>query len=527
MKKPRLLPLLRRRSQLLVSAGVIAFCHSLNAAEPDPAAPPAVPPTAENAPASEPPEASATPTDPAPAAGSKTDALPPDDTPVRKHPPEAYSGGTSTVFNDGKEAFALPLANIGREAKRAFPTGNSFFNNNWTIAPASASARDGLGPFFNARSCSACHVKDGRGRPPGEGEIMTGLLLRLSVPGKDAQGGPVPDPIYGGQLGVRVIEVPTGLKPEADVPIKWVESTRTLPDGEVVKLRRPEFGPITWHYGEPSKALMIGPRLAQPVYGSGLLEAVSEATIRALADPDDANKDGISGRVNTVWDIALGKPGVGRFGWKANQPSLRQQAADAFVNDIGITSTIHPQEALMEPEAKILGALPNGSGPDGSPEVSDFIFSRVVTYLQALAPPARRQLDDAVARKGEKLFAQANCTACHIPEMKTGDTHELKELHNQTIRPYTDLLLHGMGPDLADNRPDYDAAGDEWRTQPLWGIGLNKEVNGNEFFLHDGRARTLQEAILWHGGEAEASRVAFESLSREDRAALLAFLKSL
>lgn len=509
----RLLPGLR---MLVTCAAALGGTMASVAADPpklDPA------PAEEATPAQSPEKAPAA--EPSAAVAEETDG------PVRKHPPEAYSGGTTTVFNDGKEAFAMNLAGLGREAKRAFATGNSFFNNNWTIAPASASARDGLGPFFNARSCSACHVKDGRGRPPEEGEIMTGLLLRLSVPGKDAQGGPVPDPTYGGQLGVRVIEVPTGLKPEADVPVKWIESTRTLPDGETVSLRRPEFGPITWHYGEPSKDLMIGPRLAQPVYGSGLLEAVSEATIRAFADPDDTNKDGISGRPNTVWDIALDRPNIGRFGWKANQPSLRQQAADAFVNDIGITSTIHPQEALMEPEAKILGALPNGTDPDGTPEVSDKIFSRVVTYLQSLAVPARRKLDDPVVRQGEKLFAQANCTACHIPEMKTGDTAELKELRNQTIRPYTDLLLHDMGPDLADHRPDYEATGDEWRTQPLWGIGLNKEVNGNEFFLHDGRARTLQEAILWHGGEAQASRTAFEALSREDRAALLAFLRSL
>ncbi|MDB6136492.1 MAG: thiol oxidoreductase [Verrucomicrobiales bacterium] len=442
-------------------------------------------------------------------------------------PPEANSGGATTVFNDGKEAFALPLANISREARREFATGNSFFNNNWVIAPASAAARDGLGPFFNSRSCSACHVKDGRGRPPEEGEVMTGLLLRLSVPGTDAHGGPKPDPIYGGQLGVRVIEHPAGLKPEADVPVKWVESVHTFPDGETTALRRPEFGPIVWHYGEPSKDLMLGPRLAQPSYGGGLLEAVPEAVIRALADPDDANHDGISGRVNEVHDFDLGRKSLGRFGWKANQPSLRQQAADAFLNDIGLTSELHPEEAVTPAQATVLGPMPTGNDPDGGPEVSGKIFTRVVTYLRALAVPGRRQLDDPVVRKGEQLFTQANCTACHIPELKTGGDAELTELRNQTIRPYTDLLLHDMGSGLADGRPDFEATGSEWRTQPLWGIGLNKEVNGNEFFLHDGRARTLQEAILWHDGEAKASRTAFENMSREDRTALLRFLSSL
>ncbi|MES2706047.1 MAG: di-heme oxidoredictase family protein [Verrucomicrobiota bacterium] len=443
------------------------------------------------------------------------------------HPPEAYSGGRTTVFNDGKEAFALALANIGRETRRAFVTGNSFFNDNWMIAPASTAARDGLGPFFNARSCSSCHVKDGRGAPPREGEIMTGLLLRLSVPGTDGHGAPKPDPIYGGQLGVRVLEVPAGLKPEAEVTVKWVESTHVLPDGESVSLRRPEFTSIVWHYGEPAKDLLMGPRLAQPVYGSGLLEALPETTIRALADPDDANHDGISGKVNEVWDLAAGRTALGRFGWKANQPSLRQQAADAFVNDIGITSSLHPQDAVSPAQAAILGPLPNGNDPHGGPELSDFIFGRVETYLRSLAVPARRHLDDPVVRKGEKLFAQVNCAACHLPELKTGSDAALRELRDQTIRPYTDLLLHDMGPGLGDGRPDFLATGDEWRTQPLWGIGLNKVVNGNDFFLHDGRARTLQEAILWHGGEAQASREAFEKLSRDDRAALLAFLKSL
>lgn len=467
---------------------------------------------------------------PAPAAeapAGESQEAPAEEPMRRSHPPEAYSGGTTTVFNDGKEAFALPLANISREAKREFATGNSFFNNNWTIAPASASARDGLGPFFNARSCSSCHVKDGRGGPPAEGEIMTGLLLRLSVPGKDEHGGPKPDPIYGGQLGVRVQEVPGGLKPEAEVTVKWLESVHTFPDGETVSLRRPEFAPIVWHYGEPSKDLLIGPRLAQPVYGSGLLEAVSEATIRALADPDDLNHDGISGRVNIVWDLVLDKPNIGRFGWKANQPSLRQQAADAFVNDIGITSSLHPQDAVTPAEVAILGPLPNGNGADGSPELSDFIFGRVETYLRSLAVPARRHLEDPVVKQGEKLFAQVNCAACHSPEMKTGDEAVLKELRHQTIHAYTDLLIHDMGSGLADNRPDFEASGSEWRTQPLWGLGLNKEVNGNEFFLHDGRARSIQEAILWHDGEAQASRKAFENLSKPEREALLTFLKSL
>ncbi len=258
------------------------------------------------------------------------------------HPPEALSGGDTTVFNDGKDAYSLALGNISRDTRRLFVVGNSFFNENWIIAPASAQARDGLGPLFHARSCSSCHTKDGRGAPPNEGETMTGLLLRLSLPGQDAHGGPRPDPVYGGQLAVRAIP---GSKPEAEIPIKWLPVTRTLPDGEAVELRRPEFGPITWNYGPPAEGLLFGPRLAQPVYGGGLLEAIPETTLRSLTDPEDKNGDGISGRLNEVWSLEFQKTMPGRFGWKANQPTLRQQTADAFIGDIGPNSACSPTAA--------------------------------------------------------------------------------------------------------------------------------------------------------------------------------------
>lgn len=436
------------------------------------------------------------------------------------HPPGAFSGGSTTVFNDGRDAYSLALGNISRDTRRLFVVGNSFFNENWIIAPASAEARDGLGPLFHARSCSSCHTKDGRGSPPSEGETMTGLLLRISLPGQDARGGPLPDPVYGTQLAVRALP---GSAPEAGVPIRWIRSTRILPDGESVELRRPEFGPIQWNYGPPGGGLLIGPRLAPPVYGSGLLEAIPEATLRALTDPDDANRDGISGRLNEVWSAEFQKNMPGRFGWKANQPTLRQQTADAFLGDIGITTSLHPAESLTPAQQPVLGLLPHG----GSPELSDHILDRVVVYTQSLAVPARRRLDDPVVRQGEKQFHQINCSGCHLPELKTGRDHSLKELRDQTIRPWTDLLLHDMGEDLSDHRPDFLAAGHEWRTPPLWGLGLNRAVNGNTFFLHDGRARTLTEAILWHGGESLASREAFEKLTREERGALLAFLGSL
>ncbi len=434
------------------------------------------------------------------------------------HPPEAFSGGDTTVFNDGKDAYSLAAANIQRETRRLFVVGNSFFNENWIIAPASAQARDGLGPLFNARSCSACHTKDGRGAPPAEGETMTGLLLRLSVPGGEPGEPPLPDPVYGRQLAVRALP---GALPEADAAVRWIPSTHLLPDGETVTLRRPEFT-FTWHYGPPAGNLLFSPRLAPPVYGGGLLEAIPEATLTSLTDPEDRDGDGISGRLNRIPDPASGTLLPGRFGWKANQATLRAQTADAFHADIGITSSLRPEESLTEAQQPVLGALPDG----GKPEISDRILDRVVTYTQTLAVPARRQLDDPVIRQGEQLFARIQCSACHLPELRTGD-HRLPELRNQTIRPYTDLLLHDMGEGLADGRPDFLATGSAWRTPPLWGIGLNAQVNGNTFYLHDGRALTLAEAIVWHDGEARASRLAYEALPRPEREAVLAFLQSL
>jgi CxxC motif-containing protein (DUF1111 family) len=432
-------------------------------------------------------------------------------------PPAAFSGGAGTTFNAGKDAYSMPHANLTRKHRREFVVGNSFFKDNWVTAPATPENRDGLGPLFHARSCSGCHVMDGRGAPPARDEVMTGLLLRLSVPGPD---GPAPDPVYGNQLAVRAIP---GVQPEAEVRIDWIESMVTLSGDEVAGLRRPDIKVLRWHYGDPAAGLMIGPRLAPPVFGGGLLEALADATIESAADPDDRNGDGISGRVNRVWNPATKAKVTGRFGWKANVSGLRQQAAAAFRGDLGITTAECPEESHTPAQAAKLSASPNG----GTPEADALVMDRMESYLRGLAVPARRNLADPVVQRGETLFRSINCAACHLPELKTGSEHPLPELRDQTIRPFTDLLLHDMGPDLADGRPDGHASGAEWRTAPLWGLGLNAAVNGHAFFLHDGRARTLTEAILWHGGEAAPAREAFKALGRDDRAALVAFLNSL
>ena len=436
-------------------------------------------------------------------------------------PGPAWSGGQGTVFNDGHDAFSLPMATLSRERRREFVVGNAFFNENWVAAPASTEARDGLGPLFHARSCSGCHTKDGRGAPPANpADTLTGILVRLSIPGSGPRGEPLPHPVYGHQLAPRALP---GSDPEAVASIVWESSNFPYPDNSSASLRKPRLSISNWHDGPPGPDILTSLRLAPAIHGSGLLEAIPTSSLESLADPDDRNADGISGRLNMVWNPDSQSMTQGRFGWKANQPSLRSQTAAAFLGDIGLTSPPAPTEALSPPQLLRFASSPSG----GSPEVSARIFDRVLLYVQTLAVPARRNFEHPVVKRGEALFKSLNCSACHLPDISTGDAHPVPELRNQSIHPYSDLLLHDMGPDLADGRPDWAASGLEWRTPPLWGLGLNKAVNGNTFYLHDGRARSPEEAILWHGGEGTASRDAFTRLPAPDRAALLAFLDSL
>lgn len=313
------------------------------------------------------------------------------------------------------------------------------------------------------------------------------------------------------------------LEPEGQVEVEYQENSGEYPDGRPYSLRKPVYRLKASRQNDVS-GLLIGPRLAPPVFGLGLLEAVEEATILSLADPEDQNDDGISGRPNFVINLETGERQLGRFGWKANQPTLLQQVSAAFVNDIGITTRLHPEESLGEQQRATLGKFVSG----GSPELEDRILDRVVLYQQTLAPPARRNVRDETVVRGESLFHSCGCAACHVPEMRTSSSFApVGELADQLIRPYTDLLLHDMGEGLSDGRPDFEASGREWRTPPLWGLGLLETVNGHQFLLHDGRARGIEEAILWHGGEAEASRIAFMKLDASERDSLLSFLRSL
>ena len=426
-------------------------------------------------------------------------------------------GGDTTAFSAGSNAFELSARNLTNEERRIFEVGDSFFNQNWVTAPASTEARDGLGPTFNAQSCSSCHNHDGRAKPPeNEEDPERGLLLRLSIPGPD---GPVDDPVYGGQLQDRAIN---GVQPEGRILIRYEIISGSYPDGTTYTLRKPVYVVLDPAFGDLNPEMMISPRIGPATIGMGLLEAIPEERILSLADPLDDDGDGISGRPNMVWDIRRGRLVLGRFGWKSNQPTVEQQSAGAFHGDIGITSSLFPAENCPAAQNACQEAI-NG----GSPEIPDERLAKVVFYIQTLAVPAMRDVDDSQVRQGARLFVEVGCASCHTPRHVTGDDHPVKALRDQTIFPYTDLLLHDMGEGLADGRPDGLASGSEWRTSPLWGIGLVDTVNGHTMFLHDGRARSLEEAILWHGGEGQAARDGFMALTQSERELLLRFLESL
>jgi len=433
---------------------------------------------------------------------------------------EALSGGTATVVDQTVNAFALPIPDLSSQDELLFFVGNSFFNQNWVQAPASTSARDGLGPYFNAKSCSGCHFKDGRGQPPSSiGQLSEGFIVRLSIPGNGSHGEPIGDPNYGKQFQDHGID---GVKNEGLFAIEWKLTKGKYPDGKVYELRQPIIKFNELNYGNMSDDILISPRVAPQMIGLGLLEAIDEATILAFADENDKNNDGISGKPNYVWNAIAQKTQLGRFGWKANEPTILQQISGALNGDMGISSDYFQDQHILPHQTEAKNA-PQG----GSPEIENDDLEKLHLYSATLAVPARRNIDDENVLTGKQLFQSLNCNSCHIDKMVTGTHSQFSVLSNQTIRPYTDLLLHDMGDGLADNRPDFLATGNEWRTPPLWGIGLFHVVNKHTFYLHDGRARNLEEAILWHGGEAEKAKNNFMQLSENDRNNLLRFLNSL
>ena len=453
-----------------------------------------------------------------------------DDAPrfTKPEPGEARSGGATTVRKTDQNAFSLPSANLAPSRRLDFSVGNSFFRSPWVIAPSTTTARDGLGPLFNTNACQNCHIKDGRGHPPAPtAKNSVSMRVRLSIPNDPPfatlieQAGIVPDPTYGGQL--QDMSVP-GVVPEGKVRVDYEPVSVRFKDGTEVELRKPALQITQLGYGPMHPDTRFSARIAPPMIGLGLLEAIPEAAI--LANAKDDNAGGVSGRPNWVWDDAQQKTVLGRFGWKAGQPNLNQQNVHAFSGDMGLTTSLRPFDDCTQAQTACLEA-PNGNGADGEPEVSDNILRLVEFYTRNLAVPARRDVGAPEVLAGKNLFYKAGCVACHTPTFTTAPDAAEPELANQVIHPYSDLLLHDMGEGLADHRTEFAASGREWRTPPLWGIGLTQNVSGHTQFLHDGRARNLLEAVLWHGGEAEPARQHVLQFNAEQRAALLAFLNSL
>ena len=490
---------------------------------------------------------------------------------------------TSPETSNSGHGFSTPAPNLTASELQQHLDGDANFEQAFTTAPnAEHPEFDGLGPVLNNQDCNSCHQRDGRSStlsiPAGKSEIKlgadAGIFLRISIEDDEPCTEQTADnnycepkavPGFSSQLFHRGVlkarkdweDYPFG--GQADVYLSYEYSEVSYADGEVVKLKKPILE-IRNPYDAPGEHkgsmnltsrlfqddVKTGPRNGMPVFGLGLLEAIPEAAILALADEKDANNDGISGRPNWVFDKIKADNGdsrpvsLGRFGWKANTPTVRHQSLGALRGDMGITNPLFPNESIVgtpmhDDYLTRTNFTDTGKDANGAPEADATFSDDVVFYAETLAVPARRNVKDAKVREGARLFDEINCTGCHTPSFTTGNGADMQiggkpaiaGLKNQTIYPFTDMLLHDMGEGLADGRRDFLANGNEWKTRPLWGLGLTKTVNPAAGFLHDGRAETVEEAILWHGGEAEASKEQFRKLAKADREALVSFLKSL
>lgn len=493
-------------------------------------------------------------------------------------PTELRPGGAATADVTTDRAYSQFVPNLDFVGQGDFKRGDMLFRG----------VHQGLGPLVNARTCQTCHVHDGRGNPPASpDEPMVSMFLRLSIPGDWGPSGVVPDPTYGDQLQTFGV---VGNNPRDSLPvhdgalnggpalgegyafIEYQPMPGRYPDGTVYTLQQPVYVVRDLAYGPFAVGVQFSPRLAPPIFGMGLLEAIPAADIAALADPHDVDGDGISGRLNQVWDRRAESPAPGRFGLKANQPSILQQLAGAYQGDLGISNSLFPHEPCAPAQAACLKAASQERNRGAELDASDLDLALVEFYSRTLAVPPRRAADHPDVLEGKLLFQESGCAACHVPRHQTGTlpgsvlgaidglflapgAEPVRAVSQQTIWPYTDLLLHDMGgacepvrretaegetcdagaaclwvqrcSGLADGRSDFSATGREWRTPPLWGIGLTKTVNPRAGYLHDGRARTLEEAILWHGGEASDSRDQFAALDAAQRQQMLRFLESL
>jgi len=453
---------------------------------------------------------------------------------------ERKAGGQHTHQKSANRlSFSHPPPTLSMDEKLDFLVGKAVFEKIWVFAPSSTTASDGLGPLYNARSCVRCHKGNGRGIIEGNKSSSPALFLRLSIPPStnehqvlltSGKAGFIPEPTYGKQL--QTFAYPGG-QAEGKLDVNYSSIKVTLNGGETLEIQKPDYIIKQLGYGPVHQDLLFSPRIAPPIIGLGLLEAIDEKDILKLADPEDLNNDGISGKANIVWDEKYKTSKLGRFGWKAGTPSLEQQNNAALSGDLGISSWMFPQHAgectekQSECQQQKHGNVRRDKPGQNMLEASKTMTDLLLYYTRNVALPPARKIDDIDRIKGKALFYQADCQNCHQPNFVTSQITDQANLSNQTIWPYSDLLLHDMGKGLADNRPEFLADGQEWRTPPLWGIGLTKTVSGDTFYLHDGRARSLLEAILWHGGEADASKQKVINMHNEQRQQLIYFLESI
>lgn len=428
---------------------------------------------------------------------------------------EIYTAGIQTVFDDGSGAYGHMISGLTLREQEFHGIGDRFFGTPFLTIGNAHYPAGGLGPYYNQLSCSGCHINDGRGTPPTPGQQFTSMFFKMALPGTDALGFPNKVPGFGSQLQDKAI---SGFQPEGNVIIQYTEIPVTFPDGEMASLRQPIYNLNQTYTAAPSTTV-LSPRVARPNYGIGIIERIDEASILQNADPFDSNKDGISGEVNYIYDFVKHSPGaMGKIGWKASVADIRGQVVKALNEDIGIRTRWIPQENSFDQDqnTRMIGA-----------EFPDSLVDALTFYIQTLSVPASRNQNDPEVRQGRKLFLSIGCAHCHVPAQRTKDDPAFKPLSGLRIYPWSDFLLHDMGSQLADGVEEFNASGSEWRTPPLWGIGLTRKISGHTNLLHDGRARNFQEAILWHGGEAQSVRNKYMNLELSERKTLIRFLESL
>ena len=439
------------------------------------------------------------------------------------------SGGMTTTFDRTALVFALPSRNINHYEEQIVADGSKLFEAEWTSQTDAPFG--GLGPHFDASACADCHGGDGRAAgPEHDGVLPVGFVVKLTTD----------DEAIAHRLGGQLTSRAARVRAEAVVSVSYEEVGGEFADGEPYSLRRPTYvAELT--IGQLSGDAVLGVRVAPHLSGLGLLELIPIADLERRVDADDDDDDGVSGRFAEAVHLLSGEATIGRFGWNAGQPTIEQQSAAALFNDMGLTSRYFPVESCGsggECERRGIPVteyyVPSGFGSEltGSSayefagEVSDERLYKLTVYAQALAVPAVRDVGDPVVARGWEVFVESGCSSCHAGPFTTG-AGPIQGLSNQVIQPYTDLLVHDLGDGLADRTVDGDIVDTEWRTAPLWGVGMIETVNGHANFLHDGRARGFSEAILWHGGEGQASADVYREMSATDRVALIRFLESL